>query len=42
VARRFIPDMGGVDLSPLLVLLFLQLLKMLVLPPLHGLASLVN
>lgn len=42
VGRKFIPDMGGVDLSPLVVLLFLQLVKMLVLPPLHSLASLIN
>lgn len=42
ICRKFIPDMGGIDLSPLLVLLFLQLAKMILLPPLHGLASLVS
>jgi len=30
--RRHLPDMGGFDLSPLVVLLALQVLKMLVLP----------
>jgi YggT family protein len=40
--RKFIPDMGGIDLSPLAVLLLLQLAKMMILPPLHGLASLVS
>lgn len=40
--RKFIPDLGGVDISPLVVLLFLQLAKMVVLPPLHELASLIG
>lgn len=40
--RKFIPDLGGVDISPLVVLLFLQLAKMIVLPPLHELASLIG
>ncbi|MFI3188081.1 hypothetical protein BCS42_00750 [Crenothrix sp. D3] len=40
--RKFIPDMGGMDLSPLAALLLLQLAKMFILPPLHGLASLVS
>jgi YggT family protein len=35
-ARRHLPDMGGLDLSPLAVLLGLQLLSMLVLPLLTG------
>lgn len=42
ICRKFIPDMGGIDLSPLIVLLLLQLAKMVLLPPLHGLASLVS
>jgi YggT family protein len=42
VCRKFIPDMGGIDLSPLAALLLLQLAKMVILPPLHGLASLVS
>lgn len=40
--RKFIPDFGGIDLSPLLALLLLQLAKMVVLPPLHQLASLIS
>jgi len=40
--RKFMPDIGGVDLSPLVVLLFLQLAKMVILPPLHELASLIG
>ncbi len=35
--RRIIPDLGGMDLSPLIALLVLQLAKMLVLPPLQQL-----
>lgn len=40
--RKFIPAFGGIDLSPLAVLLFLQLAKMVILPPLHQLASLIG
>lgn len=39
-ARRMLPPISGIDLSPLLVLLALQVLKMLVIPPLMHLASL--
>lgn len=42
VCRKFIPDLGGIDLSPLVALLFLQLAKMVILPPLHQLASLIG
>ncbi|MDD5271625.1 MAG: YggT family protein [Methylovulum sp.] len=42
ICRKFIPDLGGIDLSPLAVLLFLQLAKMIVLPPLQQLASLIG
>ena len=42
VGRRFVPDIGGVDLSPLAVLLFLQLAKMIILPPLRELAGLIG
>jgi len=42
MARRIIPDFGGIDLSPLAVLLFLQLAKMVILPPLLQLASLIG
>jgi len=40
--RRFIPDLGGIDLSPLAALMLLQLAKMVILPPLHQLASLIG
>ncbi len=40
--RKFIPDLGGMDLSPLAVLMLLQLAKMVLLPPLHQLASLIG
>jgi YggT family protein len=40
--RKFIPDFGGIDLSPLAALLLLQLAKMVILPPIHQLASLIS
>ncbi|WP_431067360.1 YggT family protein [Methylotuvimicrobium sp.] len=40
--RKFIPDIGGVDLSPLAALVLLQLAKMVILPPLHQLAGLIG
>lgn len=40
--RKIIPDFGGIDLSPLAVLMLLQLAKMVLLPPLHQLASLIS
>lgn len=40
--RKFIPDLGGIDISPLAALLLLQLAKMVILPPLHSLAGLVS
>ncbi len=42
IGRKFIPDLGGIDLSPLAVLLFLQLAKMIILPPLSQLANLIS
>lgn len=42
LCRKFIPDLGGIDLSPLAALLFLQLAKMVVLPPLQELARLLG
>ena len=39
--RRMIPDIGGIDLSPLIVLVGLQLAKMLIVPPLQQLMTLV-
>ncbi|MDH5359818.1 MAG: YggT family protein [Gammaproteobacteria bacterium] len=38
-ARRLLPDMGGLDLSPLLVLIGLQLIRMLPVPMLLDLAK---
>lgn len=38
-AQRLLPPIGGLDLSPLVVILGLQLAKMIVLPPLYSLAT---
>lgn len=40
--RRVVPDIGGIDLSPLVVLVGLQLTKMLIIPPLQQLIILVG
>jgi len=40
--RKIIPDLGGLDLSPLIALLGLQLMKMLILPPLQQLTTLLG
>jgi len=37
-AQRLIPPIGGIDLSPMVVMLGLVVLKMLILPPLRSLA----
>ncbi len=42
LCRKLIPDLGGMDLSPLAALLFLQLTKMMILPPLNQLATLIG
>ncbi len=42
IIRRGIPDLGGIDLSPLVALVLLQLAKMLFLPPLYQLANLLS
>ena len=42
LARKLIPDLGGIDLSPLVALLGLQLIKMLLLPPLQQLTALIG
>ena len=42
IIRKVIPDLGGIDLSPLVALVFLQLAKMLILPPLYQLANLLS
>jgi len=36
-ARRLIPSMGGLDLSPMVVMIGLTLLKMLLIPPIYAL-----
>ncbi|MEJ2464949.1 MAG: YggT family protein [Candidatus Thiodiazotropha sp.] len=38
-AQKLLPPMGGLDLSPMLVMIGLVLLKMLLLPPLFGLTG---
>lgn len=40
-ARRFIPPLGGLDLSPLVAAVVLQVLKMLLVPPILHLANTV-
>jgi len=42
LCRKIIPDLGGIDLSPLVALVLLQLAKMMILPPLSQLASLIG
>jgi len=42
VCRRLVPDFGGIDLSPLVALVLLQLVKMVVLPPFQQLVSLLG
>jgi YggT family protein len=42
VCRRVMPNLGGIDLSPLAALVLLQLAKMMILPPLHELAGLLS
>lgn len=41
IFRRIMPDLGGIDLSPLAALLFLQVARMIILPPLNQLAALI-
>ncbi|MEW8044955.1 MAG: YggT family protein [Candidatus Thiodiazotropha sp.] len=38
-AQKILPPMGGIDLSPMLVMIGLILLKMLLLPPLRQVTS---
>ncbi len=38
-ARRLLPPVSGIDLSPLVALIGIQLIKMLLLPPLYALAG---
>lgn len=39
LARRFIPPLGGLDLSPLVAAVALQVLKMLIIPPIFHLVD---
>ncbi|MCK5897931.1 MAG: YggT family protein [Methylococcales bacterium] len=41
VCRKIVPDLGGMDISPLVALIGLQLAKMMLLPPIKELASLI-
>ncbi|HAZ42469.1 MAG TPA: YggT family protein [Methylococcaceae bacterium] len=41
-SRRILPPTGGIDLSPLVPLVVIQLARMMVLPPLQELAYLLN
>jgi len=42
MCRKVIPDLGGIDLSPLVALVVLQLAKMMLLPPLNQLAEIIG
>jgi len=42
MCRKVIPDLGGIDLSPLVALVVLQLAKMMILPPLNQLAAIIG
>jgi len=42
LCRKVIPDLGGIDLSPLIALVALQLAKMMLLPPLSQLAVILG
>jgi YggT family protein len=41
-SRRWLPPISGIDLSPLIPLIGIQLVKMIVMPPLQQLAALLN
>lgn len=42
ICRKMVPELGGIDLSPLIALVALQLAKMLFLPPLQELMRLLG
>jgi len=42
VFRRVLPPMGGIDLSPLIAIIAIQLGKMIILPPLQQLTAVLN
>lgn len=39
--RKIVPNLGGIDISPLVALIILQLAKMMLIPPLQQLAGLI-
>jgi YggT family protein len=41
-SRRLLPITGGIDLSPIVVIMAIQLIRMLILPPLQNLALVLN
>ena len=41
-SRRLMPSTGGIDLSPMIPLIGIQLAKMLIIPPLQQLAAVLN
>ncbi len=41
VFRKIVPDLGGVDLSPLVAILMLQLAKMIIIPPLEYISNFI-
>lgn len=41
-SRKLLPAMGGIDLSPLIPLMGIQLAKMIILPPLQQIAMMLN
>ena len=42
LCRKLIPELGGLDLSPLLAIIALQLAKMIILPPMQELIALIG
>ncbi len=42
ICRQFIPNLGMIDLSPMIILLGIQLVKMIVFPPIYDLLSLLS
>lgn len=42
LCRRLVPEIGGMDLSPLIALMGLQVIKMMILPPLQQLISIIG
>ncbi len=40
--QKLMPNLGNIDLSPLIAIIFLQLLKMMLLPPIQELAGLIG